>query len=218
MRTRPPPTAPLLAARHGTAPTLAGRDESAVIDIRLDALDGSLRGIDGGFRIDHQGLGRPYRRFGSRNLRLRRRDSRARALLGCAVVIEDLLRDRISPRQFLGARELALRGIELSLALGDNGTRRGALGLPLRDQGRAVSTPMRARRLLRLCLPELCLKLSCVHARQGLPDLDEVALIHQNLAITGGTRDNVDFDGFDAPVSAGDTGGSPGRIRSSHTT
>ena len=205
--TRPPAprTSPGSATRYCTRP-YTDRTKLAVVNIRLDALDGRSFCVHLGPRIKDFGGGRTDSSVGSCGLRLGRTDRCLRALKICASVIQSLDRDKVFRGQRLGSQEELLSGIKLCFSLRYNCDCGGLIGAPLRYL--ALSGRDADNRALKLGfrLPALCHKHVGVHLDQKLPGADEIAFVHRDGPDTFRNFGvNVDLGRFDAAVPACET-------------
>lgn len=190
-----------------------GRGQGCVPQIRPNGGNSGLGSFDRGLRIHNLRLGGTYGRVRCCKLRLGRTDGGFRALRGCAIVIQNLLRDSPRFRQLPGTGQTALCCIKLGFPLGNGRFGRRMFCLPLRHKALCrIDTDFRPAQLC-LRLPVLAFKLVRVHAGQNIARFDEAAFICKNFTDAAGAfRGNIDFNRLDAAIAAGNPVRQPAAI------
>lgn len=126
------------------------------------------------------------------------------ALLGCPVVVENLLGSGVVRGKLLGAHQRALGSIQFGFALRDDGGRGRSFGFALRDQAVGCLHANYGALRLRFGLPALSLELRGVHASEHVASLDEIALTDKDfLDPPRCSRRHVDLDRLNTTVSPG---------------
>ncbi len=156
-----------------------------------------------GLRADQLRLGGLDRGAGSGDLRLAGRKRRLRAPYARPVIVQFLYRGGAFLGQCLRTFQPPLRGVELRLALTDEGLRCSHIGFTQRHLGLR-----RGHRVLGLLthgqgFVALRFEGFQLHPSQWLARRDEIAFTYQDVFDTSGKLgSDVDFGGFDSAVTA----------------